>query len=48
MVKVFNNGIKARFEEFEKTAEIIGKEKKLEIFKNLRKTLVKKIVLNGF
>lgn len=26
---VFNDGIKERFEEFEKTAEIIGKEKKL-------------------
>lgn len=27
--KVFNNGIKSRFEEFKKTAAIIGKEKKL-------------------
>lgn len=44
---VFNDGIKERFEEFEKTAEVIGKEKKLEIFKNLRKTLIKRIVLNG-
>lgn len=44
---VFNEGIKERFEEFEKTAEVIGKEKKLEIFKNLRKTLIKRIVLNG-
>jgi hypothetical protein len=43
----FNNGIRQRFDEFNKTASIIGKEKKLEIFKNFRKTLIKKIVLEG-
>lgn len=42
-----NNGIQTRFDEFQKTAAIIGKEKKLEIFKNLRKLLVKKIVIDG-
>lgn len=29
ITKVFNNGIQSRFEEFKKSAAIIGKERKL-------------------